>query len=312
MYFNLYQIMAVSKYHKPSGNSLYAAVWILTLIASTAYQIWMIYLILNIDITEARDTLNTFEAGLGKPILYKKYGQHCVVYNSSRPDDPFHNVRHEMDWHILSHLIGYWTKTLIYRDVAFAMVNSILFEILEYTLVDHIPSFSECWYDTLFMDITLANTLGIVLAMKTVKWFSLQRYEWKYNYSLSKWIRINILLLVFLFGELNTFYLYQILYIPEFHYLVIIRCVLYLSLSFVATRELYVHFDKDDDFFTVGIHCYIGMIFPVSEIILIGKWDYERLTTAIPQDMVCFWTVFIILMLTWTAWNFGFGVRKEK
>lgn len=293
-------------------NASYSTFWTITLITSMTYLMCVTYVLLSQNINEAREMLKMFDAELGKPLSEKVYGENCVIYNSSQPDDPFHNVWHEIDWYMLVHLIGWWCKTIIYRDFTLAMIHSILFEILEYTYAIHMPSLSECWYDKLFADILLANTLGILLAIQTVNYFSMQKYDWNCTNSLDKWIRINIMLFIFLIGELNNFYLAHILWIPALHYVCTVRSVIYLGLAFVATENLYGHFENGDAFFHVGIHCYMSLLFPLSEILLIWKWGYSLVTIPVPHEMVCFWMVFIISMFTWTVWKFGFNIDGDK
>jgi phosphatidylserine synthase 2 len=51
------------------------------------------------------------------------------------------------DEFFIGHLLGWFAKTLIFRDVYMTSFLSVLFEIYEYSLQHILPNFAECWWD---------------------------------------------------------------------------------------------------------------------------------------------------------------------
>lgn len=108
---------------------------------------------------------------LGRRLEEKSYGNACLIYDPSMPEDPFHNVWSKLDMFVPTHFFGWWLKTIVLRDWWLCTVISIMFEILEYTLEvslvgregtldkriyicfffkfwqHQLPNFSECWWD---------------------------------------------------------------------------------------------------------------------------------------------------------------------
>ena len=59
----------------------------------------------------------------------------------------------KMDTFVVAHLIGWWAKTIILRDIWLSNVISVLFEVYEYTLEHQLPNFHECWWDHVSLTI---------------------------------------------------------------------------------------------------------------------------------------------------------------
>lgn len=98
---------------------------------------------------DARRLLKHIDPKLGTALEERSYSGNgtCLIYDQSRPDDPFHNVKDKLDLFVPMHFFGWWLKMLILRDWWICTVISIMFEILEYTLEHQLPNFSECWWD---------------------------------------------------------------------------------------------------------------------------------------------------------------------
>lgn len=54
----------------------------------------------------------------------------------------------------------------------------MLDELIELTLQGVRPNFSECWWDSVVLDVLLANSLGIFLGMKTIQLVGAGEYDW--------------------------------------------------------------------------------------------------------------------------------------
>lgn len=59
---------------------------------------------------DARKLLKHFDPKLGEPLAEKSYGGSCIIYDTSVPDNPWHNVLDKFDVFVPTHLFG---KTFI-------------------------------------------------------------------------------------------------------------------------------------------------------------------------------------------------------
>jgi len=66
----------------------------------------------------------------------------------------------------------------VFRDVRFCLVLAFLFELAEVSLQHVIPEFTECWWDSLFMDTLGANLMGITAGYYTLKFLDSRHYDW--------------------------------------------------------------------------------------------------------------------------------------
>jgi hypothetical protein len=73
---------------------------------------------------------------------------------------------------MLSHFIGWCVKMSFLRDIKYAMVSSLLFELCELSLQFVIPEFKECWWDSIFIDFLGTNTLGIIAGHFFIKYLN--------------------------------------------------------------------------------------------------------------------------------------------
>jgi len=60
-------------------------------------------------------------------------------------------------------MLGWFMKTLMFRDIKFVLVLSVFFEVLEVMFQHLLPNFEECWWDHLILDLFVCNLAGIVL-----------------------------------------------------------------------------------------------------------------------------------------------------
>ena len=82
----------------------------------------------------------------------------------------------KVDIFIVAHLMGYWCKTLIFRDWWLTTVISIMFEFLEYSLEHQLNNFSECWWDHWILDVIICNGGGTILGIYTLRSAPSQTY----------------------------------------------------------------------------------------------------------------------------------------
>ena len=109
---------------------------------------------------------------LGEETPEKDYVGNCLIYDPDNHEDPWHNVKDKVDIFIVAHLMGYWCKTLIFRDWWLTTVISIMFEFMEYSLEHQLANFSECWWDHWTLDVIICNGGGTVLGIYTLRFSS--------------------------------------------------------------------------------------------------------------------------------------------
>jgi len=111
----------------------------------------------------------------------KDYINDCRLYTPEDFSIGMNNLYEKIDVYVVAHLIGWWGKMVIIRDVRLVAFLSIFFEFLELTFRYWLPNFNECWWDSLILDVFGCNLLGIVIGYYTLKYFNMKRYKWIYT-----------------------------------------------------------------------------------------------------------------------------------
>ena len=76
------------------------------------------------------------------------------------------------------HFINWLLAAFIIRDYYILHIRSVFDELIELTLKDIRPNFSECWWDSVILDVLVANTLGIYIGMKCIEWLGSLKSNW--------------------------------------------------------------------------------------------------------------------------------------
>ena len=98
--------------------------------------------------TEASKLFKFFDKELGENLPEKSYAEDCRIYTPRNSQNKFINVYEAtFDIHFVAHLIGWWYKMMIIRDVKICWITSALFKVLEITFRHWFPNFWECWWD---------------------------------------------------------------------------------------------------------------------------------------------------------------------
>jgi phosphatidylserine synthase 2 len=162
-------------------------IWRLVLSVSIVYLLNITFLLFQSP-SNARSFLTFYDKSLGVPLPEKSYGDKCEVFINTYPYIKLDNIYDSLDVYLTAHLVGWFVKMLIVRDVYLCWFLSILFEIMELTFKHILPNFNECWWDHLFLDIFGCNALGIWLGHITCKYLEMYNYKWisknneKYSY----------------------------------------------------------------------------------------------------------------------------------
>ncbi|EGR34121.1 phosphatidylserine synthase, putative [Ichthyophthirius multifiliis] len=284
-----------------------------------------------------RDDLQYFlkkfvDENLGKPLPEKNYAENCQIYTPDNPRGPFANVIDSIDVFFTAHFIGWLVKMFICRDFLMCMIQSVLFEFLELSLKHWLPNFAECWWDSVFFDILICNTGGIVVGwylmnkfqMKEYRWSlqskykksftqnlkeifitpNLEKHEWKMFSSLRRFILVMWFGIFMNLVDLNFFFNKFVIRIEPSHYILSYRTFVIGFLSIPASREYYEYI-SNDNLKRLGGTVWLMQAIIFSEIFLFFKNYQGQFREPFPLWVIIVWTLiiglflFVIIILGW-------------
>jgi len=77
------------------------------------------------------------------------------------------------------HSIGYFFIMVTLRNFWVCQFQSIIFEMVELTFKHWLNNFAECWWDSVIMDLIIANTGGMLVGLLFIKIFKIKEYSFK-------------------------------------------------------------------------------------------------------------------------------------
>ncbi|KAL7673353.1 hypothetical protein ACOME3_008212 [Neoechinorhynchus agilis] len=301
-------------------------IWRIVGAVSLSYFILLVYM-LNLDLSDARKLCSYVDSSLNKPLPERNYGGNCIIYDVvNNPDDPFHNVKDKCDVFVVAHLLGWWVKALVIRDVNILLILSAGFELLEYTLQTQLPNFEECWWDHWIVDFALCNAIGIWAGMKTCEFLvrpsskrflgrfgpnDFVNFEWRPLENIKRWLTVLFLIACFLLQDLGTFYLKHSLWLPAPHPICLVRLGIYTMAGGVAIRETFDYLDNTKCK-KLGMQAWIMLCCLISEVLVTIKWDLELLKIPINPIMIKPWLALLITLILFTIAYFGFLKTKKQ
>merc|ERR1719464_1679575 len=318
----------------PDGPFLrpHPALWRFCFAVAIFYELALIYILFQ-NPEDARKMMKLIDKDLGEEIPEKDYGGTCRLYDAENPEDPWHNLKDKVDIFIVAHLMGYWCKTLIFRDWWLTTVISIMFEFLEYSLEHQLNNFSECWWDHWILDVIICNAGGTVIGLLTLRYLSIKPYNWRglYNIptyrgkikrilaqfsphgwieftwnplsSLERWLAVIGIIFMFLLTELSTFYLKFVLWVPPEHLIHAIRLLFLLLWGAVGLRETFQLLD-DPNFDKLGRQSWMLLCIVCTEVLICIKFGWETITKPLPRPIALWWLAFGFGLLAYTLVKF--------
>eukprot|EP01104_Vermistella_antarctica_P011432 TRINITY_DN3191_c0_g1_i2.p1 TRINITY_DN3191_c0_g1~~TRINITY_DN3191_c0_g1_i2.p1 ORF type:complete len:455 (+),score=91.50 TRINITY_DN3191_c0_g1_i2:253-1617(+) len=143
------------------------------------YFLFNVFLLFQ-TVDDARELLSYYDPELNTPLPERNYAEDCTFYTPDDPESNFANLVNTVhDEFVLAHFIGWWAKAFVFRDWFLATFCSLLFELMEMTFKHWLPNFSECWWDSVILDILVCNLGGIFMGMMTIKYFRMKKYDWR-------------------------------------------------------------------------------------------------------------------------------------
>ncbi|KAH3731340.1 phosphatidylserine synthase [Pelomyxa schiedti] len=288
---------------------------------SLLYMMILMFLFFQ-DVDDARQLLKYIDPALGVPLPERDYAAHCELWT---PDDPSGNPMKNLwdtvkDEFFIGHIICWWCKTILLRDLNLVLVASVMFEFTELAFQHWLPNFAECWWDHILLDIIFCNGLGIVMGYFTLQIFDLKTYSWtgvtrirtfkgtvkrafgqflpeslkRYHWGMfSSWKRFcYVLLLLFMITmvDLGAFFLKFLLWIPPPHPINICRLFVMFILTGPALREYY-EFIIDPNVKFFGPNAWICTAVVTLETMITVKWGSGKFTQPAPLLVKAGWVL---------------------
>lgn len=284
------------------------------------------------------------DSRLGKPLPERSYAEDCRVYTPENPDSNYSNIKNAVyDEFIIAHLLGWFGKAFLFRDVYISWAWSILFELCELTFAHILPNFAECWWDQIILDILLCNGIGIWLGHLVMNWLNMKPYNWTgmkhdtapqgfgllgafrqfapreltpYNWEVfSSAKRFFSVLMVFVLAasiELNCFFLKAALWHPPSHPIVTIRLVFVWLFSLPALREYYQYI-ADPNCKRLGTMAWLTFAIIGVENCVWFKFSGELMAAAKPTPPIVIysWTFVMLALFIFSIAYFGFYKKSE-
>lgn len=299
------------------------AFWRVVMGAAVVYLVFMVWLLFQSPY-DARHIWTYIDPKLGVPLPERDYAADCRIY-TPESEHPFQNVKNTvLDEFMVAHVVGWFAKSFLFRDVYICWAWSILFELCELSLAHILPNFRECWWDQIILDVLVCNAIGIYLGhlvmyhfeMRTFNWAGISennsapaiaRAFWPYNWTRFKWkifstpqrfFAVCFLIVLAAVIELNCFFLKYVLWHPPPHPLVFWRLVIMWFFCLPALREYY-QWVADPDCKKLGTMAWLSIAILGVEILVWVKFSEEMMAHAAPTPplVIWAWTIAITCLL---------------
>lgn len=161
------------------------------------------------------------------------------------------NVLDNFDHYYLCHLLGWFVLSFSLRDRFLLHTWACLDELVELTWQHILPHLRECWWDHIFIDILLSNTVGIELALFVIDLIGFKRYDWLGKEGKKSWREWRVFNCHRNFGTLIEFYGFVVirflsmffflnaLFLPPRHIVSGLRVAGWGFFAFLPFREMY-------------------------------------------------------------------------
>ena len=207
--------------------------------------IGLLVFVLFQKVGDARKLPEYIEPAYGKelPMRSENYDRNCEF--------TYLNVAKIVDFYFIVHFVNWLLAAFIIRDYYVLHFWSVLDELIELSLKNIRPNFAECWWDSLILDVLVANTLGIYIGMKCIDWMGSMKYDWLGRSNTTSWKQWRIwtshrhfqglwcLLLFVSFNFVTGFTVNNSLWVPPSSKLNIVRLLIWFIIGALGFREAY-------------------------------------------------------------------------
>lgn len=302
-------ILFVSVIAFPNGPFVrpHPIMWRMAFGIGVIYELFLLVMMF-MSKADARALFRHYDPTLGVPLLEKSYASSC--------DFTWPNIRDQvLDIFALSHFLGWMFKTIVLRDLWMSWILSVGWELLEIAFTHMLPNFAECWWDQLLLDVIICNGMGIYLGHKLCVYFEMNQHKfvpiqdiptfvgkaqravqqfttpenwvhvhWASTSSVSRFLAVNLLLVVMTVQDLNSFVLKTLLWIPPSNFLNVVRLIIYFFTGMPALRQLYIYI-TDPNCKRLGSHAWLCAANVATELLLIFKFAPGEFNTPMPTHI---------------------------
>ncbi|CAH8866569.1 unnamed protein product [Trichobilharzia szidati] len=257
-------------------------------------------------------------------ILDKEYAVNCSQVSLAR-------IYSHMDIFALAHFFGWLVKAILLRHHIIAWTLSINWEITEVAFSHILPNFSECWWDSLILDVLVCNGLGIQCGMWLCRWLEMRDYKWDSirnipsargklkraflqftprSWTHTRWLHpdssilrsflLSQLILVWQLTELNSFFLKHIFIVKPSHVLTQLRLLLITFMSAPAIRQYYLYV-IDPHIKRVGSQLWLFMAIVLTESLVCIKLGSEIFEKTVLWNLI-YWFIWMVFSSFLTVW----------
>lgn len=78
----------------------------------------------------------------------------------------------------IGHYLGWMFKAILIRHMGLLWVISCMWEITEIAFIHLLPNFTECWWDSIILDVIVCNGFGIWCGLAICKALEMREYKW--------------------------------------------------------------------------------------------------------------------------------------
>ncbi len=242
------------------------------------------------------------------------------------------------DEFVLAHALGWWGKALILRDASLLWTLSIAFELLERTFAHMLPNFSECWWDSWILDVSLCNWAGMALGLACVRRFgglaydwrglsqqrglarkaaraalqlaphSLDRLAWAPFSSPARCLQCFFPVLIMLLFEANHFFLKFELWVPPTNPLNTYRLIITWLMAMTGIREYYDYIEAPPGSNAkLGAYAWLGIAIACAETAAAVKFGRGLFPAPWPRPVLAGWgAAAAVFAVTFSIWSYRF------
>lgn len=319
------------------------AVWRFVHGIAVVYLVFLTFMLFQ-TADDARQFLKHLHSGLGIEQSERSYGTDCRIYTPEIPTNNFKNVYDTVfDEFVIAHTLGWYCKAIMYRNNMLLWIISLGFEVMEVMFRHMLPNFSECWWDSIILDVFICNWLGIWLGMQTVQYFDGKTYEWlgvskqptligKLHRSLlqftpatwdkdqwnmlsgpKRFVQVLGLIVLSLVVELNAFFLKYCLWMPPTNPLNTYRLIIWFLLANPAIREFNQFLQDSQPMKKLGPYCWIAVAICIVETLISIKFGQGMYPDPMPTSTFWIWIMSIFgLVIFLAVWVVRECIKKQK
>lgn len=315
--FFFFLIISVLAFPNGPFTRPHPAIWRIVFGISVIYFLLLVFVLFQ-NLNDVKQMIHWVAPDLKTYTLdEKEYAINCSQVTLAR-------LWSHCDVFAFAHFWGWALKALLIRHYGICWTISVTWEVTEMAFAHLLPNFNECWWDAFILDVLVCNGLGIWLGMVICRALEMRNYHWEsikdihsttgkirravMQFTPASWthvrwldpsctymrfISVAILVVVWQFVELNSFFLKHIFVIGTDHPLTIGRVLLIALVGGPSLRQYY-SYTTDTQCKRLGTQCWVFIAITLCEAIICLKFGLEIFKQAEISYLI-YWLSFLLL-----------------